>query len=506
MLKNATDPSRPEISFTGRTLVTATGAMYGVLTGGTHLDSLAVMGSLPPGIDRSSYVPKLRAEIEEYRSTVAKWISGESPIPGAEPVDKVSNCTWFVYAQMRQTHLNASDTIAAEDEATHSTGSWVASLPRLDSHWVLDSRDCNVTLTSAPGAMIQGTSYPVLNQRAEHLAIVFLALVLVKGWVSVRYAESLVVLSDLVKTSKAALAGMIMVDCYFGIMLALLALVNTSQVLIYLAATFLEWLHILIYGWRVLSKVMRAHNSPLSEIRIRFPHFMLGYVVIFALNFGLLVLYDQGSARALVFGLVATLYTYPLLQSIRSARLDAAPHINSQLWLATGYLLRLFFPSYLFQCPANLFTFGVVGDGYEQYMLGLQVWAAVQLLVLGSQRILGAGWYLPRRWKVVRYQYRVTADELGAHLAHRESVGGGSGSGAGGEGEHRNGEADCAICMGALVEEVEGSEEERMARAARHVVRTPCAHWFHAECLEGWLEHRLQCPTCRANVPELVRG
>jgi hypothetical protein len=39
------------------------------------------------------------------------------------------------------------------------------------------------------------------------------------------------------------------------------------------------------------------------------------------------------------------------------------------------------------------------------------------------------------------------------------------------------------------------------ARAERMV--TPCAHFFHKECLERWMEVKMECPTCRGVLPPL---
>lgn len=32
---------------------------------------------------------------------------------------------------------------------------------------------------------------------------------------------------------------------------------------------------------------------------------------------------------------------------------------------------------------------------------------------------------------------------------------------------------------------------------------TPCKHVFHSECLENWILHKSECPTCRTVIPSL---
>jgi len=54
--------------------------------------------------------------------------------------------------------------------------------------------------------------------------------------------------------------------------------------------------------------------------------------------------------------------------------------------------------------------------------------------------------------------------------------------------EHRDGAADCAVCLG----EVENGEAVRRLPA--------CKHAFHTECIDMWLRARATCPVCRRSV------
>ena len=37
----------------------------------------------------------------------------------------------------------------------------------------------------------------------------------------------------------------------------------------------------------------------------------------------------------------------------------------------------------------------------------------------------------------------------------------------------------------------------------KKIMKTPCDHKFHIPCLKKWLEIKLECPTCRKQIPGL---
>lgn len=76
----------------------------------------------------------------------------------------------------------------------------------------------------------------------------------------------------------------------------------------------------------------------------------------------------------------------------------------------------------------------------------------------------------------------------------------------------------CAICMTHLAliheEDPEASEKplfKHMERvfnkvkhcAGTHFMRTPCEHEFHIGCLLSWMKVKMECPTCRRELPNL---
>jgi len=47
----------------------------------------------------------------------------------------------------------------------------------------------------------------------------------------------------------------------------------------------------------------------------------------------------------------------------------------------------------------------------------------------------------------------------------------------------------CAIC----IEDFEANSKDKL-------YKTPCGHFFHAECLKSWAQNKLDCPVCRARL------
>ena len=136
---------------------------------------------------------------------------------------------------------------------------------------------------------------------------------------------------------------------------------------------------------------------------------------------------------------------------------------------------RLLVPLYLFGCPEN---FVRVKPQFWVCWL-LVAWVAAQVAAIAAQHILGPRCFVPKAWlpEVYDYHRQVDASVIVA-------------AGGGDEERGEAGGVDCVICM-APVDCT--NLKERMV--------TPCNHFFHRECLERWMEVKMECPTCRGGLP-----
>nr|CCA18796.1 conserved hypothetical protein [Albugo laibachii Nc14] len=151
-----------------------------------------------------------------------------------------------------------------------------------------------------------------------------------------------------------------------------------------------------------------------------------------------------------------------------------------------GYLygmsaLRMFIPLYFYGCPDNFLTeFPMLETKWNpSYCLGLTLWMAFQVGILTLQHRLGPQFFIPARFLPVKYNYERRLDIQQVSLVVSNDAG--------------NGEVntiDCVICMVELDSE------------ARDYMLAPCDHVFHRECLQNWMQVKMECPTCRCALPE----
>lgn len=91
------------------------------------------------------------------------------------------------------------------------------------------------------------------------------------------------------------------------------------------------------------------------------------------------------------------------------------------------------------------------------------VYDVLQMVLILVQNKRGGAFFLPRRYRRVGFNY------------FDNNV---------------NPEEECSICMGEI-----GTEPAMV---------TPCAHTFHRECLQRWMQEQMICPFCRAPLPPIV--
>ncbi|KAL9000347.1 MAG: hypothetical protein Q9169_001064 [Polycauliona sp. 2 TL-2023] len=180
-------------------------------------------------------------------------------------------------------------------------------------------------------------------------------------------------------------------------------------------------------------------------------------------------------------------------------------------------------------------------DPESNWMIALVGWLWFQICILVSQELFGPRFLVPRicsNFIPAAYEYhpilREEDEESGglmpvgpaqASTSATDAVMATSPSNRGLSPRKEVGPSkskrifDCAICMQILEVPIVPRDAESQSAdntnpasgvgvkdwifGRRAYMVTPCRHIFHSACLESWMRYRLQCPTCRDDLPAL---
>lgn len=246
--------------------------------------------------------------------------------------------------------------------------------------------------------------------------------------------------------------------------------------------------------------------------------------------------------RRVYFALISLVYlSFWLPQIKRNIQRNSRRALNRE-YVVGQSILRLIPFAYFYAYEQNVLL--AQPDPYVLVLLATWIWA--QVVILGSQDLLGPRWFVPKGWAPDAYDYhpvlRADTDEEGGDSlplglsdsaqqsapssprARRASISAAPKDKDTREREKKGAKGsgvrifDCAICMQELeVPVVESSATSNATDSAAHnslagaggllarrmYMVTPCRHIFHNVCLEGWMKYRLQCPICREPLPGL---
>ncbi|CAK9194422.1 unnamed protein product [Sphagnum troendelagicum] len=134
---------------------------------------------------------------------------------------------------------------------------------------------------------------------------------------------------------------------------------------------------------------------------------------------------------------------------------------------------HLAIPLYIFGCPNNFM--GV--ETNIGWCIGLTIFLALQATILLLQHYFGARCFIPHQMLPEKYSYFRKVEKSSTTIVGAdESV-----------------VVDCVICMVSV----------DMAQWSTESMVTPCDHFFHAGCLQRWMDIKMECPTCRRQLPPM---
>lgn len=136
-------------------------------------------------------------------------------------------------------------------------------------------------------------------------------------------------------------------------------------------------------------------------------------------------------------------------------------------------------PLYLYGCPANIL--GV--KPRPLFCVLLVFYISLQVSVLLVQYYYGPHCFMPKRFLPHKHDYfrSLENEEIEEVLRRNGDMEMGSA-----------GMTECVICMNPV----------EIGRSMARMV-TPCGHFFHSQCLQRWMDVKMECPTCRQILPPL---
>ncbi|KAI3951373.1 hypothetical protein MKW92_048261 [Papaver armeniacum] len=192
-----------------------------------------------------------------------------------------------------------------------------------------------------------------------------------------------------------------------------------------------------------------AMRRELSVLYSRFYWIVLG---------GVLIIYQFHSYLRPILLLTYSFWIPQIVANIiRDSRKPLHPH-----YILGMTVTRLAIPLYVFGCPNNFMR--IYHD--QTFCIWVAIFMGLQATMLLLQHHLGSRWCIPRQMLPKKYSYYKKFDRT--CLA-----------------------TDCVICLTTI----------DLPQRPNDCMATPCDHFFHSNCLQRWMDIKMECPTCRQPLP-----
>ncbi|KAJ3228751.1 hypothetical protein HDU81_005944 [Chytriomyces hyalinus] len=269
------------------------------------------------------------------------------------------------------------------------------------------------------------------------------------------------------KVSLSMLSVMISGDAYLCLVHFVMAQSFGGDVFLSLVGvSFGKFLGFAVLGMRYLLDVSRSRGpdgrASVGMFYSRSCGFLISGVYFFY-KFGPSSPFIMNSALAVA----SSLWVPQILSNIKR---------NSRNSLHPNFLLmtsasRLMLGLYYLACPSNILKMTTALDNPRYWTAAVvSAWVAIQILVIYLQDRWGTRALIPEKLYPKRYDY---------HHATRFETG------------PKTKGSECAICFSEIFSDNVSGNADRSRDVARYMV-TPCDHVFHTDCLERWMDIKLE--------------
>ncbi|CAD7699222.1 unnamed protein product [Ostreobium quekettii] len=345
--------------------------------------------------------------------------------------------------------------------------------PSLQLQGSISSKNCNVSL-SVTAATVHMEAYfaKALHYTLATTVVTFLQILLL-----IKQIEATSTPSTAMRVSLLTVSHQTTMDAYLCLLHLTAGIVLDPLFNTFAMVSFFEFILFAIFEMRYMLLVWRAQRgNSLDPFDMRRELSMLYTRFYGALLLGVLLAYKlQQFMNVLVFGL----YSFWIPQIVHCIRKGIRQPLTP-LYVVGTSLTRALLPMYIYGCPKNLLHI----TASPPMCIAIGTYMGLQVCTLLLQYYYGPTCFIPRRFLPDKHDYfrALTSEELQALATSPRQV-----AEEGGEGL-----MECVICMSALD-----------VRRPRSRMVAPCGHFFHSQCLQRWMDVKMECPTCRQPLPPL---
>lgn len=158
-------------------------------------------------------------------------------------------------------------------------------------------------------------------------------------------------------------------------------------------------------------------------------------------------------------------------------------------------------------CPENVQEFEPY---YTTCLISIGM-IVIQIIILKMQESISPRFFIPAIFLPPKYDYFRSIDLLKKNKKKLEADDDGDGENKEEEEEEEEEvHKECPICLVNLTDKADidfdDSIKDRnyvqlLMKKEKEFMKAPCGHCFHIPCLTNWMIIKMECPSCRAELP-----
>ncbi|KAK5670085.1 hypothetical protein QVD99_003407 [Batrachochytrium dendrobatidis] len=452
----------------------------------------------------------------DYLNTLKKQLDNGMIIEHVDTSGTSSaKCRFLLFMQLQPLPAKLQDILDLEN--VQNEGVYVIQPPQLLADMALLSPNCNSSLKSIQLRGIKNSIFISLN----HNAGVFIAiLTLIELVLTTRQMQQLSSLSARTKISPMTMGMMIILDAYMCIVLISIALMFPELFSPFVAASFLKFCLFSVFEMRYLFAVIQARRRDGSDSLERS---FLFRVYLYTFIGGFFIYHIALRSTLITIGIMFLMHSLWIPQVVSNAKRNTWRAFNRSFVIGTS-ITRFLLPLYAWYYQDIIIASQSLPSA--KILWALAVFISIQVGVLILQDVQGPRIFIPQQLFPQTYDYHPAFPPL----SNNESISLQMDTIADSEIDSNQSiypptssntfysttatrrthaityekealssrteleDRHCAICFTEITTVT--SDHPFFSTERLKYMVTPCNHLFHSECLERWMEVKLEVNCC----------